>query len=59
MRPVGFAYHAGGDSSLYTGSPLRRWLRNIHAMTQHFLVPNPLATPGAVFAGQHIDAPVF
>jgi hypothetical protein len=50
---------ADGASSLYTGSPLRRRLGNIHAMTQHFLVPNPLTTPGAVFADQHIDAPVF
>jgi indole-3-acetate monooxygenase len=57
---VDFAYHAGGGSSLYAHSPLQRRLRDIHAITQHFLVrPDTLTTAGAVLAGQDIDVLVF
>ncbi|HWM03146.1 MAG TPA: acyl-CoA dehydrogenase family protein [Actinophytocola sp.] len=57
---VDFAYHAGGGSSLYVDSPLQRRLRDIHAITQHFLVkPDTLTTAGAVLGGQDIDVPVF
>jgi hypothetical protein len=57
---VDFAYHAGGGGSLYASSPLQRRLRDVHAITQHFLVkPDTLRTAGAVLAGQGIDVPVF
>jgi alkylation response protein AidB-like acyl-CoA dehydrogenase len=57
---VDFAYHAGGGSSLYAGNPLQRRMRDIHAITQHFLVkPDTLTTVGAVLAGQDVDLPVF
>jgi alkylation response protein AidB-like acyl-CoA dehydrogenase len=57
---VDFAYHAGGGSALYAGNPLQRRLRDIHAITQHFLVkPDTLTTVGAVLAGQDVDLPVF
>ena len=57
---VDFAYHAGGGGSLYASSPLQRRLRDVHAITQHFLVkPDTLTTAGAVLAGQGIDVPVF
>ena len=57
---VDFAYHAGGGGSLYADSPLQRRLRDVHAITQHFLVkPDTLTTAGAVLAGQDIDVPVF
>lgn len=57
---VDFAYHAGGGSSLYAGNTLQRRLRDIHAITQHFLVkPDTLTTVGAVLAGRDVDVPVF
>jgi alkylation response protein AidB-like acyl-CoA dehydrogenase len=57
---VDFAYHAGGGSSLYSGNTLQRRLRDIHAITQHFLIkPDTLTTVGAVLAGRDVDLPVF
>ena len=57
---VDFAYQAGGGTSLYAHSPLQRRLRDIHAITQHFLIrPDTLTTAGAVLAGQDIDVLVF
>jgi alkylation response protein AidB-like acyl-CoA dehydrogenase len=53
---VDAAYTSGGGSSLYDSSPLQRRLRDIHAVTQHFLVrSDSLTTVGAVLAGQDAD----
>jgi alkylation response protein AidB-like acyl-CoA dehydrogenase len=61
VEVVTTAYRAGGGSSLYADSPLQRRLRDVNAVTQHFLVkPATLATAGAVLAGQEdIDLSVF
>lgn len=57
---VDTAYRSGGGTSLYTGSPLQRRLRDIHALTQHFLVRrNTLVTAGAVLAGQDVQVMLF
>jgi alkylation response protein AidB-like acyl-CoA dehydrogenase len=57
---VDAAYHAGGSSSVYAESPLQRRWRDVHAITQHFLVkPDTLTTAGAVLAGQEVDVLVF
>jgi indole-3-acetate monooxygenase len=57
---VDTAYQTGGGTSLYADSPLQRRLRDIHAVTQHFLVkPDTLTTAGAVLAGQDADLTVF
>ncbi|HEV2430321.1 MAG TPA: acyl-CoA dehydrogenase family protein, partial [Burkholderiales bacterium] len=54
------AYRAGGGSSVYAESPLQRRLRDINAVTQHFLVrPDTLTTAGAILAGQDVTVPVF
>lgn len=54
------AYRAGGGSAVYLDSPLQRRLRDIYAVTQHFLVrADTLATAGAVMAGQELDVPLF
>jgi indole-3-acetate monooxygenase len=54
------AYRAGGGTSLYADCPLQRRLRDVHAMTQHFLVKrDTLITAGAVLAGQGLTAMVF
>jgi indole-3-acetate monooxygenase len=53
---VDMAYRAGGGSSLYRSSPLQRRFRDVHALTQHFLVKlDSLTTVGAVMAGQDVD----
>jgi alkylation response protein AidB-like acyl-CoA dehydrogenase len=57
---VELAYRAGGGTALYDGSPLQRRLRDVHAVTQHFIVrPDVLAAAGSVLAGQEPPGPVF
>jgi alkylation response protein AidB-like acyl-CoA dehydrogenase len=57
---VDFAYRSGGGSSLYTDSSLQRRQRDIHAVTQHFLVKRDvLTTAGGILAGQGLSVPVF
>ncbi len=47
------AYRSGGGSSLYNESPLQRRLRDIHAISQHFLVKRDAVTNvGPILAGQ-------
>jgi len=54
------AYRAGGGTSLYADCPLQRRLRDIQAVTQHFVVrPDTLTTAGAILAGQEPDVMVF
>ena len=57
---VDAAYRAGGGSALYTDCPLQRRLRDIHALTQHFIVrPDTLTTAGAILAGEDVSVMVF
>jgi alkylation response protein AidB-like acyl-CoA dehydrogenase len=57
---VNRAYRAGGGSSLYSTCPLQRRLRDVHAITQHFLVrQDTLMTAGAVLAGNDVDVMIF
>lgn len=57
---VATAYRAGGGSSVYADCPLQRRLRDVHALTQHFLVRrDTLTTAGAVLAGQDVTVMVF
>ena len=57
---VGTAYRACGGSSVYADCPLQRRRRDVHAITQHFLVRrDTLTTAGAALAGQDVDLPVF
>ncbi|HTE66622.1 MAG TPA: acyl-CoA dehydrogenase family protein, partial [Candidatus Binatia bacterium] len=57
---VDAAYGAGGGTSLYSDNPLQRRFRDIHALTQHFLVkPDTFTTAGAVLAGAEVDLTVF
>ena len=57
---VDMAYHTGGGSSIYAANPLQRRFRDVHAITQHFLVKlDTLTTAGAVLAGADVDLTVF
>lgn len=54
------AYRAAGGTSLYSDCPLQRRLRDINAVTQHFLVKrDTLSTAGAILAGQDVEVMVF
>jgi len=54
------AYRAAGGGAVYAASPLQRRLRDVDAITQHFLVRrDTLTTAGAALAGRGIDVPVF
>ena len=54
------AYRAAGGGALYLSSPLQRRLRDIDAVTQHFLVrTDTLTTAGALLAGQEPGVPIF
>ena len=49
---VDVAYTAGGGTAMYSSSPLQRRLRDVRAVTQHFVVkPDTLTLAGAVLAG--------
>ena len=53
---VDTAYTAGGGTALYSNCPLQRRLRDVHAVTQHFVVkPDTFTLAGAVLAGQDVD----
>lgn len=57
---VGTAYRSGGGGSISSASPLQRRLRDINALTQHFLVRrDTLTTVGAILAGQDVEVMVF
>lgn len=53
---VDSAYTAGGATSLSRDHPLQRRFRDVHAVTQHFLVkPDSVTAAGAVLLGQDVD----
>jgi alkylation response protein AidB-like acyl-CoA dehydrogenase len=57
---VDTAYRCGGGSSLYLDNPLQRRLRDIHAITQHFIVrADTMTTAGAILAGNEPDLLLF
>ena len=57
---VDMAYRSGGGSTLYSDHPLQRRLRDVHAITQHFLVKaDTLTAAGAVLAGHEPGVPLF
>jgi len=57
---VRVAHRAGGGGAIYAVSPLQRRLRDINALTQHFLVRrDTLTTAGAILAGEDVDVMVF
>jgi indole-3-acetate monooxygenase len=60
VAAVDTAYRSGGGSTLYLDHPLQRRLRDVHALTQHFLVkPDTLTAAGAVLVGDDPGVPIF
>ena len=60
VEVVRAAHHAAGGGAIHASFPLQRRLRDVDALSQHFLVrPDVLTTAGAVLAGGEIDVPVF
>jgi alkylation response protein AidB-like acyl-CoA dehydrogenase len=54
------AHRAAGSTAVYADSPLHRRMRDVHTLTQHFLVKRAaLATMGAVLAGREVSTPVL
>jgi alkylation response protein AidB-like acyl-CoA dehydrogenase len=54
------AYRHGGGTSLYASSPLQRRLRDVNAVTQHFVVRrDTMTTAGAFLAGLQPQVMVF
>ena len=50
------AYTAGGGTALYSTCPLQRRLRDVRAITQHFVVkPDTFTLAGSVLAGHDVD----
>jgi indole-3-acetate monooxygenase len=59
-RVVDAAYTAAGGSAVYLSNPLQRRLRDVHALTQHFLVKlETLTASGAVLAGAEPQLMLF
>ncbi len=57
---VDTAHRFGGSTSVYADSPLQRRLRDIHTLTQHFIIrPDTLVSAGAVLSGHEPGVPVF
>ena len=57
---VDTAYRAGGGGSVYADCPLQRRLRDVHAITQHFLVRrDTMTTAGAILAGNDVELLLF
>lgn len=57
---VEVAYRVGGGTAVYDTCALQRRMRDIHAVTQHFLVKDDtFTTAGALLADQQADILVF
>ena len=54
------AYRSGGGTSIYKDCALQRRLRDIHTMTQHFLLrDDTMLTAGAILAGREPEIMLF
>ena len=57
---VDVAYRAAGSAVLDAQHPLSQRFRDVHTVTQHFLVrAETLTTAGAIIAGQDLEPAVF
>jgi hypothetical protein len=55
-QAIDLMYNAGATSSIWSHSPLQRFFRDIHVLTQHAVVGSPLYDQiGRVFLGRSTD----
>jgi indole-3-acetate monooxygenase len=60
VAAVDAAQRSAGSSSVYAGSSIERRFRDIHTLTQHFIVRRDATTiAGAVLAGLPLEAMIF
>jgi hypothetical protein len=59
-RAVDVLCSAAGSTANFADQPLSRWLRDVRAVPQHFMVaPYHMDTAGRVLLGQPSDDPMF
>ncbi len=55
-QAIDLMYHAAGTSSIYASSPLQRYFRDIHVLTQHAVTGPPIyEMTGRLFLGLDTD----
>ena len=60
VAAVDAAQRAAGSASVYSGSSLERRFRDVHTLTQHFLVRKDATTiAGSVLAGRPLEAMIY
>jgi len=59
-QAIDLMYHAAGTSAIWASSPLQRYFRDVHVLTQHAVVAAPLyEVIGRVFLGLSTEAAIL
>ena len=59
-QAIDLMYHAAGTSAIWASSPLQRYFRDVHVLTQHAVVAAPFyEVIGRVFLGLSTEAAIL